>query len=63
MIYNVRLLKSRPKKRSFLQEIIPWSKELFKDLKSDIAVRISTLVDPTRETGEGDDTVKQSASS
>jgi len=36
---------------------------VFKDLESDMAVRIRTLVDPTRKPGKSDDTVKQSVSS
>jgi len=36
---------------------------VFKDLESDMAVGIRTLVDPTRKPGESDDTVKQIASS
>jgi len=36
---------------------------VFKDLESDMAVRIRTLVDPTQKPGECDDTVKQTASS
>jgi len=63
MIYNIRSLKSRIKTRSFLEENITSSKEVFKDLKSDMAVRIRTLVDPTRKTGVAEDTVKQTASS
>jgi hypothetical protein len=41
------LLRSRIKTHSFLEEIITSSKEVFKDLESDMAVRIRTLVDPT----------------
>jgi len=63
MICNVRSLKSRRKTRSLLEDIITSSKEVFKDLESDIAVRIRTLVDPTRKTGVTDDTVKQTATS
>jgi hypothetical protein len=36
---------------------------VFKDLESDMAVRIRMLVDPIRKPGESDDTVKQTASS
>jgi hypothetical protein len=39
------------------------SKEVFNDLESDIALRIRTLVDLTRKTGESDDIVKQNGSS
>jgi len=63
MIYNVRSLRSRIKTRSFLEEIITSSKEVFKDLESDMVVRIRTLVDPTRRPGESDNTVNQTASS
>jgi hypothetical protein len=62
MICNVRSLKSGTKTRSFLEEIITSSKEVLKDFESNMAVRIRMLVDPTQETGESDDTVKQSAS-
>ena len=60
---KVRSLKSRIKTHSFLEEIITSSKEVFKDLESDMSVRIRTLVDPTQKPGEGDDTVTQTASS
>ena len=63
MICNVRSLKSQIKTCSFLEEIITSSKEVFKDLESDLALKIKRLIDPTRETGESDDTVKQTASS
>jgi hypothetical protein len=36
---------------------------VFKDSESDIPVRIITLFDPAQETGESDDTVKQTARS
>ena len=32
---------------------------MFKDFQSDMAVRIGTLGDPTRETAESNDTVMQ----
>jgi len=51
------------KTRSFLQGIIPSSKEVFKDSEYDMAVRFQALVDPTRKTGVTNDTVKQTASS
>ena len=63
MICNVRSLRSRIKTHSFLEEIITASKEVFKDLESDMAVRIRTLVDPTRKPDESDDIVKQTARS
>jgi len=63
MICTVKLLKSRIQTHSFVEEIISSSKEVFKDLESDMAVRIRMLVDPTRKTGESNDTVKHTASS
>ena len=47
IICNVRSLKSRIETSSFLEEIITSSKEVLKDLESDMAVRIGTLVHPT----------------
>jgi len=46
-----------------MEEILTSSKQVFKDLESDMAVRIGPLVDPTRKTGVTDDTVKQTATS
>jgi len=63
MICNVRSLKSRIKTCLFLEDIITSSKEVFKDCESDMAVRLRTLVDPTRKVGESNDTVKQTTSS
>jgi hypothetical protein len=63
IIYNIRSVRSRIKTHSFLEEIITSIKEEFKDLESDMAVRIRTLVDPTRKPGQSDDTVMQNASS
>jgi len=63
MICKVTSLKSRIETRSFLEEIITLGTEVFKDLESDMAVRIRTLVDPTRKTGITHDTVPQAASS
>jgi len=63
MICNVRSLISRVKSRSFLKDIITSSNEVFKDFVSDMAVEISTLGIPTRETAVNTDTVKPSAGS
>jgi len=63
MIYKVRLLKSRVKTRSFLEEIITSSNEVFKDSVSDMGVKIQKLGNPITETAENNDTVKQIAGS
>jgi hypothetical protein len=63
MICKVRSLKSRIKTRSFLEEIITSSNEVFKDCVSDMAVEIQKLCNPTRETAENNDTVNQIAGS
>jgi len=63
MICKVRSLKLRIKTRLFLEEIIPSSNEVFKDSVSDMAVAIQKLGNPTRETAENNDTVKQIAAS
>ena len=63
MICKVRSLKSRIKTRSFLEEIITSSNEVFKDCVSDMAVEIQKLGNLTRETAENNDTVKQIAGS
>jgi len=63
MICNVRSLKSRRKTCSFWEEIITSSEEVLKDFESEMAVRISTLVDPTPKTGITDVTVKQTVTS
>ena len=63
MICKVRSLKSRIKTHSFLEEIITSSNEVFKDCVSDMAVEIQKLGNPTRETAENNDTVKQIAGS
>jgi len=52
MICKVRSLNSRIKTRSFLDEIITWSKEVFKDCESDVVVKIRMLGNPTRMTAE-----------
>jgi hypothetical protein len=63
MICKVRSLKSRLKTRSFLEDIITSSNEVFKDCAFHMAVEIRKLVNPTRETAENNDTVKQIAGS
>ena len=63
MICKVRSLKSRIKTGSFLEEIITSSNEVFKDCVSDMGVEIEKLGNPTRETAENNDTVKQIAGS
>jgi len=63
MIYNVRSFKSRIKTRSFLEEIITSSYEVFKDCVSDIVGEFGKLGIPTRETAENNDTVTQHAGS
>jgi len=57
MICNVRLLKSRMKTRSFLEEIITSSKEVFKDFESDMAISIRKRGIPTWKTAESNVTV------
>jgi hypothetical protein len=59
----VRSLKSRIKTRLFLDKLIISNKEVFEDFESDMAERIGTLCDPTRENAECNDTVKQNARS
>ena len=63
MLCKVRSLKSQIKTRSFLEEIITSTNEAFKDSVSDMAVEIGKLGNPTRETAENNDTVKQIAGS
>jgi len=63
IICKVRLLKLQIKTSSFLEEIITLSNDMFKDLESDMAVEIRKLGNPTRETAENNDTVKQTAGS
>jgi hypothetical protein len=63
MICKVRSLKLRIKTGAFLEEIIPSSNEVFKDCGSDMAVEICKLGNPTRESAENNDTVKQIAGS
>ena len=52
MICKVRLLKSWIKTRSFLEEIITSSKEVFKDFEFDMTVRIRKLGNQTQKTAE-----------
>jgi len=63
MIYQVRSLKSRIKTRSYLEEIITSSNDVFNDCVSDMAVEIQKLSNPTPETAENNDTVQQIAGS
>ena len=63
MICNVRSLKSRIKTRSFLEEIITSSNEVFKDCVSDMVVEIRKLGILTQETAENNDIVTQNVGS
>jgi hypothetical protein len=63
MIWKVRPLKSRIQTRSFLEEIITSSNEVFKDCVFEMAVEIRKLGNPTRETAGNNDTVKLIAGS
>jgi len=63
MICKVRSLKSRMKTRSFVEKIITSSNEVFKDCVSNMAGEIRKLGNPSRETAENNDTVKQTAGS
>jgi hypothetical protein len=63
MICKVRSLKSQIKTCSFLEEIITWSNEVFKECVSDMLVQIRKWGNPTRETAENHDTVKQTVGS
>jgi hypothetical protein len=63
MISNERSLKSTIKPRSFLDEIITSSNELFKDYVCDMAVDIRKLGIPTRHTAENNDKVMQNVGS
>jgi hypothetical protein len=58
MICKVRLLQSRIKTGSFLEQITTSSNELFKDCSSDMAVEIRKLGNPTRETTDNNNTVQ-----
>jgi hypothetical protein len=49
--------------RSLLEEIITSSKEVFKSFESYMPVGIRMLGDPTRETAENNNKVKQTAGS
>jgi hypothetical protein len=61
MICKVRLLKSRIKTRSFLEEIITSSMEVFKDCESDMAVGIRKFGNMTQMTGGSELIVQQIA--
>ena len=63
MICKVRLLKSRIETRSFLEEIITSSNEVFKDFESDMVARIRTQGNQTAKTAECNDAVTQTAGS
>jgi len=63
MVCKVRSLNSRMKTRSFLEEIITSSNEVFKDFESVIVVGIRQLGNPTRKTAEINDIVKQTPGS
>jgi len=63
LICKVRSLKSRIKTGSILEEIITLSKEAFKDLESDMAVRIRQLGNSCRKTAKSNITVEQTAGS
>jgi len=52
MISKVRLYKSGIKSWAFLEEIIIWGNELFKDFNSDVDGRIRIVGNQTRETAE-----------
>jgi hypothetical protein len=63
MICNVMSHKSQIKTHSFLEEIITSSNEVFKDCVSDMVAEIHKLGNPTRETAQNNDIVKQIAGS
>jgi hypothetical protein len=63
MICNVRLVKSQIKTRSFLEEIITSSNEVFKHCVSDMVVEIGKLGNLTQEAAENNVTVTQIAGS
>ena len=63
MISNVRWLKSRIKTRSFVEEIITSSNEVFKDCVSDMVIEMGKLGIPTPDCAENHDTVTQNAGS
>ena len=48
---------------SCLEKIVISSNEVFKDFKSDMALRIRRQGNPTRTSAESNDTVKQTAGS
>jgi len=61
MSCNVRSLKSRIMTRSFLEDIITSSSEVFKDFESNMAVGIRQLGNLTRKTAQSNDTAKHAA--
>jgi len=61
MIRKVRSLKSQISTHLFLEEIITSSKEVLKDLQSDMALRIQQLGNSTLKTAESKVTLEQSA--
>ena len=63
MICNIRSLKSPIKRRSFSEEIITSSNEVFKDFATDMTVGMRMLGIPTRETAENHYKVKPTAGS
>ena len=59
MICNVRSLKLRIKSRSFLEEILTSSNEVFKDFESDMAVGIRQLGNPIRKIAKSNHTANR----
>jgi hypothetical protein len=57
LICKVRSLKSQIKTPLFLEEIITWSNEVFKDIVSHMAVEIRKLGNTTWMTAENNNTV------
>jgi len=58
---DVRSLKLRIKTRSFLEEIITSTNEVFKDFLSDMAVEFRKLGNTTRKDAQNNNTVYQTA--
>jgi len=63
MICKVRSLKSQIKTRSFFEEIITSSNEVFKDFVPDMAEDIRKLGNTTQKTAENNDPVKETRGS
>jgi hypothetical protein len=61
MIGNVRLLESRIKTHSSLEEMETPRKEVLKDFESDMAVGRRILGNPTRETADSNGKLNQTA--